>query len=88
LRPYSAGLLAFLIVTMLNSFKGWMVDLDPVNVYMWLFVGTLLKVRVLDRRASSARGTGEMLGAPRESDNGRSHAPSPSSATVLRGAAT
>jgi hypothetical protein len=50
LRSYSAGLLAFLIVTVVNSVKGWMVDLDPVNVYVWVFVGTLLKVRLLDRQ--------------------------------------
>ena len=54
LRVYSAGLLAFLFVTLLNSFKGWMVDLDPVNVYLWIFVGTLLKVRVLDMGARTA----------------------------------
>jgi hypothetical protein len=77
LRPYSAGLLAFLIVTTVNSFKGWMVDLDPVNVYMWLFVGMLLKVRLLARRPSDAVGMGEILAAPRESHRGRSYAPSP-----------
>jgi hypothetical protein len=33
----------------LNSFKGWLIDLDPVNVYFWLFAGMLLKMSVRDQ---------------------------------------
>jgi hypothetical protein len=48
LRACSAGLLAFLVVMVLNSFKGWLVDLDPVNIYFWVFAGILLKLPALD----------------------------------------
>jgi hypothetical protein len=43
------ALLAFVIIMFLNSFKGWQIDLDPVNVYYWLFVGLLLKIPALGR---------------------------------------
>jgi O-antigen ligase len=49
LRSCSAAFLAFIIVVVLNSFKGWQIDLDPVNVYFWLFSGFLLKLGYLDR---------------------------------------
>jgi hypothetical protein len=48
-RCCSNAFLAFVIVISLNLFKGWLIDLDPVNVYYWLFVGVLLKISVLDR---------------------------------------
>ena len=47
----SNAILAFLIIMFLNSFKGWQMDLDPVNVYYWLFVGLLLKMPVLQQEA-------------------------------------
>ena len=49
LRACSAALLAFLIIVALNSFKGWQIDLDPINVYFWLFSGFLLKLPYLAR---------------------------------------
>jgi hypothetical protein len=42
------ALLAFLVAIFLSSFKGWQVDLDPVNVYYWLFAGVLLKLPILE----------------------------------------
>jgi hypothetical protein len=33
----------------LNSFKGWQIDLDPINVYFWVFSGFLLKLGYLDK---------------------------------------
>jgi O-antigen ligase len=44
-----SALLAFAIVIFLNSFKGWLIDLDPLNVYYWLFAGILLKLSVLEQ---------------------------------------
>jgi len=52
LRTCSAALTAFLITVALNSFKGWLVDLDPVNVYFWVFAGVLAKLPYLERSAS------------------------------------
>jgi len=50
LHACSAALLAFLITMALNSFKGWLVDLDPINVYFWVFSGVLAKLPYLDSR--------------------------------------
>jgi len=47
LRSAAAALLAFLITMSINCFKGWQLDLDPINVYMWLFAGMLLKLAAL-----------------------------------------
>ena len=49
LRSCSAAILAFIITMALNSFKGWQIDLDPVNVYFWVFSGFLLKLGYLDK---------------------------------------
>ncbi len=55
LRFCSAGLLAFLVVMILNSFKGWQIDLDPINVYFWIFAGVLMKLPALDKTVDRAR---------------------------------
>ena len=48
LRSSAAALTGFLIVLSLSSFKGWLMDLDPVNVYFWLFAGMLAGLGHLD----------------------------------------
>ena len=58
LRPYAAALLAFFIAVALISFKGWLVDLDPVNIYFWVFAGVLAKLPFLDRPESVPAGHG------------------------------
>jgi O-antigen ligase len=51
LRSCAASLTAFLIVLTLYSFKGSFIDLDPLNVYFWLFAGLLARLPTLDPRA-------------------------------------
>src|SRR5262249_9592380 len=46
-RCWASAFAAFFVVMSLNSFKGWLVDLDPVNVYYWVFCGLLLKLPAL-----------------------------------------
>jgi len=41
LHATASALTGFLVIIALNSFKGWLLDLDPVNVYFWLFAGLL-----------------------------------------------
>lgn len=41
LRSVSTGLLTFVLVTLVYSAKGSVIDLDPINVYFWLFLGFL-----------------------------------------------
>jgi len=48
LRGAAAAILAFIITVVLNSFKGWQIDLDPINVYFWFFAGILLKLKYLN----------------------------------------
>jgi hypothetical protein len=54
LRATAAALLSFLIVAMLCSFKAWLLDLDPVNVYFWFFAGVLACLPALDRAREDA----------------------------------
>lgn len=45
----SSALLALLLVLVLNTLKGFTLDLDPVNVYFWLLVGVMAKLPLLDQ---------------------------------------
>jgi len=44
LRSISAALLGFVLWVMLYNVKGPVIDLDPTNVYFWLFAGLLLRI--------------------------------------------
>jgi hypothetical protein len=39
LRTTACAVLAFLLVMAVNCFKGWLMDLDPINVYFWVYAG-------------------------------------------------
>jgi hypothetical protein len=54
LHATAAALYAFVIVAMLYSFKTWLLDLDPVNVYFWLYAGLLACLPALDRAGEEA----------------------------------
>ena len=60
LRCWASTLVAFFVVIMLNSFKGFLVDLDPVNVYFWVFCGLLLKLPALQAREFGFRHEGDV----------------------------
>jgi len=47
LRVPACALLAFILTMALNSFKGWLLDLDPINVYFWVFAGVLARLPAL-----------------------------------------
>lgn len=49
LRAVSAGLLAVLIWNFIFCIKGQYLDIDPMNVYFWLFAGMLAAIPRLDR---------------------------------------
>lgn len=51
MKSVSAAILAFIITMSLNSFKGWLIDLDPINVYFWIFAGFIFKLKYLDSYA-------------------------------------
>ena len=54
LRPFAAVLLAFFVTIALNSFKGWLMDLDPINVNFWVFAGVMAKLPELVTRGERA----------------------------------
>jgi hypothetical protein len=49
-RRLAAPVTAVLIITIASLFKGPMIDVDPLNVYFWLFAGMLLGVARLSER--------------------------------------
>ena len=55
LRACTAALLAFVTLIVASSLKGWMIELDPVNVYFWLFAGLIVKLAALGDESSNAR---------------------------------
>lgn len=48
LRAFGAGILAFLFLQVVYLVKGAFLDIDPLNVYFWLFAGILMKLPSLD----------------------------------------
>jgi hypothetical protein len=53
-RAVSASLLAVIIWNIGYGIKGGLIDIDPMNVYFWLFVGLIAKISALDERSSAA----------------------------------
>lgn len=43
-RSCSAAITGFVIVMAIHSFKGWQIDLDPINVWYWILVGILFRL--------------------------------------------
>lgn len=52
LRSCAAVLVAFFIAIAIHSGKGWQVDYDPINIYLWVFAGILFKLTHLDAVAA------------------------------------
>ncbi len=55
MRAISAALLAFLIWNLVYNVKGQYMDIDPIDVYFWLFAGLLARVATLDRDESEGQ---------------------------------
>lgn len=55
LRACSAVLVAFVVSMALNSFKGWQIDLDPINCYFWVFAGVLAKLPLIEAMRPAER---------------------------------
>jgi hypothetical protein len=56
LRVISASLLALLVWHIAYCMKGQYLDMDPTNVYFWLFAGLLTAIPQLDRAANPEEG--------------------------------
>jgi hypothetical protein len=53
LRAVAGAMVAFIGVIAVNSTKGWILDIDPVNVYFWIFVGILFRLPALDHQPAA-----------------------------------
>ena len=60
LRAVAAAFTSFIIILVIYSLKGWFIDLDPLNVYFWMFAAVLAKLPALDS------GPGGLSPAPAE----------------------
>ncbi len=49
LRAVSAAITAYILWAVVSNFKAQSIDLDPENVYFYLFIGVLLRLPALDR---------------------------------------
>ncbi len=54
LQPAASALLGYLVTMMLTSGKGWALDLDPANVYFWVFAGLMIKLPYLTTQVATA----------------------------------
>lgn len=44
MQAVASALLGYLVTIAVTSGKGWALDLDPVNIYFWVFAGLLFKL--------------------------------------------
>lgn len=47
LKTTVVATLGFFLIVFLTSVKGWYIDLDPINMYFWIFLGIMMKVPFL-----------------------------------------
>lgn len=66
LKVVSAGIIALIVWTLVYSAKAQYLDLDPLNVYFWLFAGILMKLPLLGGKATTAKAEAEPESVPVE----------------------
>jgi hypothetical protein len=79
LRAVSAAILALMVWNFAYNVKGQYIDLDPLNVYFWLFAGILFRLPALERQGKSDRAPesldGELVAGA--ADDGVAEPPAP-----------
>jgi hypothetical protein len=66
LKVVSAGILALIGFVLVYNAKAQYFDLDPINVYFWLFSGILMKLPLLERETLEAKPEPEPERVPAE----------------------
>jgi hypothetical protein len=56
-KAYANALAAFMIISVINEWKGSYLDIDPLNVYFWFFLGVLLRIPALRPLAQQSHRT-------------------------------
>ncbi|MFN0043087.1 MAG: O-antigen ligase family protein [Alphaproteobacteria bacterium] len=54
LQGIAASVIAFFITISIHSTKGWQIDYDPLNVYIWVFAGMMFKLPRLEANIAHA----------------------------------
>jgi cell division protein FtsW (lipid II flippase) len=57
LKAASSAIIAVLLCTLVFGVKAQFLDIDPVNVYFWLFIGLFARIVALDRSTAPGRST-------------------------------
>ena len=47
-KIFAAGVLAYVLAIIVNSLKGWMIDVDPTNILFWVYVGVVFQLPYLE----------------------------------------
>src|SRR5437773_2355050 len=47
-RALLGAMFAFIVTEMIYQWKGWFLDLDPLNVYFWVFLGICARLSAED----------------------------------------
>lgn len=82
-RSCAAAITGFIIIMAIHSFKGWQVDLDPINIWYWILVGILFRLPELHfEKLAEARKLAEL-----EKQNPQARRRTRSGPNNLRGAA-
>jgi len=55
LRRAHAAMAAFVLIIFIYFFKAWVIDVDPANVFFWIYVGLLYRLSAMDKIAAVAR---------------------------------
>lgn len=87
-RSCTAAITGFIIVMAVHSFKGWQIELDPVNVWYWILVGIIFKLpelrfdSVVEARRAAEAAKGQQKN--RRPQRGRGRRRPPHAARVRR----
>ncbi len=65
-KLFSLIAIGFVIATLINNLKGRSLDLDPINVYLWIYVGLLFRLPALEQESTylANRSSGDPLLGP------------------------
>lgn len=61
LRRAHAAFGSFVLIVFVYFFKAWVIDVDPANVFFWVYVGLLYRLAALDLLVAAPRGSQSLL---------------------------
>ncbi len=58
LRRLAMSILVFVLMTLTINLKGFQIDMDPINVYFWVFVGVMFRLPYLEKVVTAGQAGG------------------------------